>query len=222
VFETRHRLIGDLRQLEIGTVVAMEMAINALESAIAVVRDHDLQLAESLAANDKRIDDLYVRVNDGILQLLATQAPVATDLRTATSLISTIRCIERIGDQCVNIATVLPLSGTSPPRDDVLLLGIERLGDLALRCARTAHDALRSKSIELSEQACWNEAEADRLSRDILARAVEVGDVQDRREWAMHMVLCARALERIGRNARGVAAQVPFVVSGDASAPHPA
>jgi phosphate transport system protein len=151
--------------------------------------------------------------------LLATQAPVATDLRTATGLISAIRCIERIGDQCVNVATVLPLSGEGPPRDQMLLGQINQMGTLALRCARAAHEALRSASIAMSDHVCWDSVEADKLTRAILARAVEIGDTHDRREWAMHMVLAARAFERIGRNAQAVAAQIPFVITGE-TPPH--
>ena len=58
------------------------------------------------------------------------------------------------------------------------------------------------------------DAEIDRLNRCVFARAVEIGTDADRREWAMSMMLVARAIERIGDNAVDIGEQVAFVVTG--------
>jgi phosphate transport system protein len=211
---TRDRFIGGVRQLEIATVVAMELAADSLESVTEAVRTHDLELARTVIANDQRIDSVHARVNETGVNMLATQAAVAGDLRTVAGLFGAIRCIERIGDQCVNIATLLPLSGPAPPRDEELLQRVDEIGRLARQRASAAHEALKTESVEAADRAGWDRRAAERLTREILRRAVEVGDTHDRREWAMHMVLAGLALERIGRNAQSVAAQVPFVISG--------
>ena len=59
----------------------------------------------------RRIDGRYLEVHQAILTLLATQAPVATDLRLIAALLHVMKAIERMGDQCVNIAKVIPLTG---------------------------------------------------------------------------------------------------------------
>ena len=62
-------------------------------------------------ADDDRIDGRYLEVHQGILSLLALQAPVASDLRLVAALLHVIKHVERMGDQCVNIAKLLPLVG---------------------------------------------------------------------------------------------------------------
>ena len=64
--------------------------------------------------NDDRIDGRYLDVHQGVLSLLARQAPVASDLRLVAALLHTIIHIERIGDLCVNIAKLVPLMGEPP------------------------------------------------------------------------------------------------------------
>ena len=69
----------------------------------------------SSMADDDRIDGRYLEVHQGILSLLARQAPVAADLRLVAALLDVIKHIERMGYQCVNIAKLIPLSGSEPP-----------------------------------------------------------------------------------------------------------
>ncbi len=77
-------------------------------------------------ADDDRVDGRYLEVHQGILSLLALQAPVAGDLRLVAALLHMIKHIERMGDQCVNIAKLIPLSGHEPPvRQEVLQSAVE-------------------------------------------------------------------------------------------------
>ncbi len=66
-----------------------------------------------------------------MLSLLARQTPVAGDLRIIAALLHIIRCVERIGDQCANIAKLVPLSGNQPLTDKQILETIKRMGQLA-------------------------------------------------------------------------------------------
>ena len=68
-----------------------------------------------MVANDDVIDGRYLEVHQAILTLLATQAPVATDLRLIAALLHLMKAIERMGDQCVNIAKLIPIAGHEPP-----------------------------------------------------------------------------------------------------------
>ena len=64
-----------------------------------------------MIADDDRIDGRYLEVHQAMLTLLATQAPVATDLRLISALLHVMKNIERMGDQCVNICKLIPLVG---------------------------------------------------------------------------------------------------------------
>jgi phosphate transport system protein len=167
-----------------------------------------------VVADDDRIDGRYLEVHQGILSLLARQAPVAGDLRMVAALLHVIRCIERMGDQCVNIAKLVPLSGYESPKDKDLLDAIERMGQLARAQVAEAKDALASRNVALAQDLVRQDAEINRLNRAIFRRAVEVGDDPEVREWGMFMILVARCLERVGDNTVDIAEQVVFVVTG--------
>jgi phosphate transport system protein len=167
-----------------------------------------------VVADDDRIDGRYLEVHQGILSLLARQAPVAGDLRIVAALLHVIRCIERMGDQCVNIAKLVPLSGYEQPKDKDILDAIEKMGQLARSQVSQAKEALKSRNVELAQDLVRQDAEINGLNRSIFRRAVDVGDDPDVREWGMFMILVARCLERVGDNTVDIAEQVVFVVTG--------
>ena len=74
--------------------------------------------------------------------------------------------------------------------------------------------AFAARDVGLAEDLVRQDREINRLNREIFRLAIEIGDDPDTREWAMHMTLVARALERIGDNAVDIGEQVAFVVTG--------
>ena len=93
----------------------------ALDRALETVQHQDVELASMVIADDDRIDGRYLEVHQGILSLLALQAPVAGDLRLVAALLHVIKHVERMGDQCVNMAKLVPLAGHEPPADAAML-----------------------------------------------------------------------------------------------------
>jgi phosphate transport system protein len=214
VQETRHQFRESLKELERQALGGLDLVVQALDRALEAVSYQDVELAGMVVADDDRIDGRYLEVHQGILSLLATQTPVATDLRTVAALLHVIRCVERMGDQCVNIAKLIPLSGYEAPKDKDILDAIERMGQLARSEVSQAKEAFESRNVELAQDLVRQDAEINRLNREIFRLAVEIGDDADLREWAMYMILVARALERVGDNAVDIAEQVAFVVTG--------
>jgi phosphate transport system protein len=212
--ETRHQFREDLKALEQQVLGGLDLVIQQLDRAMESVSYQDVELASMVVADDDRIDGRYLEVHQGILSLLARQAPVAGDLRIVAALLHVIRCIERMGDQCVNIAKLVPLSGYESPKDKDLLDAIERMGQLARSQVSEAKEALGSRNVELAKDLARQDAEINRLNRSAFRRAVDVGDDPEVREWAMFMILVARCLERIGDNTVDIAEQVVFIVTG--------
>ena len=165
-------------------------------------------------ADDDRIDGRYLEVHQGILSLLALQAPVAGDLRLVAALLHVIKHVERMGDQCVNMAKLVPLAGHEAPQDEELLQNIARMGELARSLVVQAGQAFERRDVRMAEDLVRQDDEIDRLNRASFRRAIEIGDDPDTREWAMHMMLVARCLERIGDNAVDIGEQTAFVVTG--------
>ena len=88
------------------------------------------------------------------------------------------------------------------------------MGQLARSQVSEAKDALKTRNVELAQDLVRQDAEINRLNREIFKRAVEVGDDLELREWGMFMILVARCLERVGDNTVEIAEQVVFVVTG--------
>jgi phosphate transport system protein len=212
--ETRHVFRESLKDLESQVLGGLDLVMTQLDRALEAISYQDVELAGMVVADDDRIDGRYLEVHQGILSLIARQAPVAGDLRIVAALLHVIRCIERMGDQCVNIAKLVPLSGYESPKDKDMLDAIERMGQLARGQVSQAKEAFAERNVELAQDLARQDEEVNRLNRDIFKRAVEVGDNLDMREWAMFMILVARCIERVGDNTVDIAEQIVFVVTG--------
>src|SRR5881227_4475737 len=106
--EVRHQFRETLRELEQQTLGGLDMVIQQLDRALESLSYQDVELAGMVVVDDDRIDGRYLEIHQGVLSLLATQAPVAGDLRIVAALLHVIRCVERMGDQCVNVAKLVP------------------------------------------------------------------------------------------------------------------
>jgi phosphate transport system protein len=204
----------ELARLEEQALGALDLVVVTLDRTLEALHHRDIELAAIVIQDDDRIDGRYLEVHQGILSLLALQAPVASDLRVVAALLHVIKHAERMGDQCVNIAKVLPISGTEPPQDETIMNKIERMGALARSEVSQAKQAFLLRDVGLAEDLVRQDEELNQLNKEIFQRAVECGTDPDVREWAMTMMLVARALERIGDNAVDVGEQVAFVVTG--------
>jgi phosphate transport system protein len=212
--ELRQKFKEELSSLEAHALGALDMVVTQIDRSLESLEHQDVELAEMIVADDDRIDGRFLEVHQGILSLLALQAPVAGDLRLVAALLHTIKHIERMGDQCVNVAKLIPITGWEPPVDVDLLSTILRMGRQARSEVVQCKRAFAERDVPLAEDLVRQDREINRANREVFRRAIDIGDDPDTREWAMTMVMVARAFERIGDNAVDVGEQVAFVVSG--------
>jgi phosphate transport system protein len=204
----------ELERLEASALGGLDMVSTALERTLEAVEHQDVELAQLVVADDDRIDGRYLEVHQSLITLLATQSPVATDLRLISALLHVLKSVERMGDQCVNICKMIPLSGNEPPADREMVKLILSMGGQARTLISQAKRAFAGRDVELARDLVRQDDVVDNLNRDCFRLALEIGDDADRREWAMTMLLAARAIERIGDNAVDIGEQVAFVVTG--------
>jgi phosphate transport system protein len=204
----------ELVRLEEAALGGLDLVVKQLERVMEALEHTDIELAGLVVANDDLIDGRYLEVHQGILSLLALQAPVATDLRLVAALLHTIKHVERMGDQCVNIAKLIPLSGHEPPMRTELLGPILRMGKAARSEVLQAKAAFAMRDVAMAEDLVDRDREINLLNREVFRLAIEVGDDADTREWAMLMTMVGRALERVGDNAVDIGEQTAFVVTG--------
>ena len=191
---TRPHFHEELERLELELLTLGELAGEAVRKSVDAVARHDDEVAEEVIAGDDEVDRLYMDIEQGIVSLLALQAPVAADLRLILAIVHSSLHLERIGDQAVNIA---------------------KMGVLARSEVAQAKQAFLLRDVDLAQDLVRQDEAVNKLNRECFQRAVETGDDLDSREWAMTMMLVARALERIGDNAVDIGEQVSFLITGE-------
>ena len=211
---TRLQFREQLELLEEQTLGAIDLVIEQLDRSLEALETQDVELATFVIADDDRVDGRYLEVHQGVLSLLALQAPVAADLRLVAAILHVIKHVERMGDQCVNIAKLIPLVWSEPPVVPELLEKILRMGSAVRGEVVEAKLAFENRKVDLASDLARQDNEVNRLNKEVFRSAVSVGDEEDRREWAMTMTMVARALERLGDNAVGIGEQVIFVETG--------
>jgi phosphate transport system protein len=210
----RERYQEELRALEERALGGCDLVLAQIDRVLEALEHQDVELAEIVIADDDRIDGRFLEVHQGILTMLALQAPVADDLRLVAALLHVIKHVERMGDQCVNVAKLIPLSGHEPPRVPEILTKVLQMGRFARSEVVQSRAAFCTRDVALAVNLVREDRDVNRLNREIFAAAVAAGDDYDIREWAMHMTLVARAFERIGDNAVDIGEQTAFVVTG--------
>jgi phosphate transport system protein len=224
---TRKHFADELARVEAQGLGGLDLVVGQMDKVLEALEHQDVELAAMVIANDDLIDGRYLEVHQELLSLFALQAPVAGDLRVVAAMLHVMKNLERMGDQCVNIAKTIPLTGHEPPVREEVLERILRMGRAARTEVTQSKAAFANRDIELAEDLVRQDREINALNREIFQLAIAIGTDPDTREWAMHMVMVARAIERIGDNAVDVGEQTAFVVTGlfrefsDSSHPRP-
>jgi len=204
----------ELERLEASGLGGLELVTAALGRTLEAIEHQDVELAQIVIADDDRIDGRYLEVHQSLITLLATQSPVATDLRLISALLHVLKNVERMGDQCVNICKLIPLTGHEPPADEEMVKLILGMGSQSRSLISQARRSFADRNVEMARDLVHQDDLVDDLNRECFRLALEIGDDADKREWAMTMLLAARAIERIADNAVDIGEQVAFVVTG--------
>jgi phosphate transport system protein len=204
----------ELGQLEASALGGLDLVNEQLGRTAEAVEQQDVELAQQVIADDDRIDGRYLEVHQSLIALLAKQSPVATDLRLISALLHVLKNVERMGDQCVNVCKLIPLTGNEPPADKEMVGRILTMGKQTRTLISQAKRAFEERNVAMARDLVRQDDVVDNLNRECFHLALAIGDDADKREWAMTMLLAARAIERIGDNAVDIGEQVAFVVTG--------
>jgi phosphate transport system protein len=212
--ETRSQYQEELERLEASGLGGLDLVSSSLDRTLEAIEHQDVELAQLVIVDDDRIDGRYLEVHQSLITLLATQSPVATDLRLIAALLHVLKNVERMGDQCVNICKMIPLTGNEPPADEEMVKLILTMGRQTRTLISQAKRAFEERDVAMARDLVRQDDVVDNLNRQCFGLALEIGEDADTREWAMTMLLAARAIERIGDNAVDIGEQVAFVVTG--------
>jgi phosphate transport system protein len=211
---TRDKFHEQLEHVELQLLSMGELASSAVQRSVEALVRHDDELAERVIDDDDAIDELYLAIDLGVLEMLALQSPVATQLRLVSAILHSCLHLERIGDQAVNIAKLYLATRDLPP-SQTLLQQLDEMGTHVVTMIRTVMEAFRTRDLELCMKLPKMDDPVDRLNRAAHLEALKLADDPRALDWGMHMNLAARALERVGDNAVDIAEQVGFLITGE-------
>jgi len=211
---TREGFRESLERIELDLLTMGEFASTAVQRAVEALVDRDQAKAHQVIDADDQIDDLYLRIDNDSLQLLALQSPVAADLRLVSVLIHSCLHLERIGDQAVNVAKLF-LAVKDEPGSESMRQQIAEMGSIVVGMVRTAMEALGRRDLDLCLKLPTMDDPVDRLNRSTHLEALKLADDPRSLDWGLHMNMAARALERVGDNAVDIGEQVGFLLTGE-------
>jgi phosphate transport system protein len=206
-----HQELSDLEQTLLNVADQAEQMVGMAVDAITIP---DMELAARVVALDNQIDRIYLDVHNRWLTLMARQQPMASDLRMMSVLLHLNTTLERMGDQCVNIAKMAQVT-YGLPRSDRIIAQIREMGDLVRQMIRTGVEALVRRDIDEARLLPAMDEPVDRLNRNMYREVVECGPDPSLLEWATRMMMVSRALERIGDQVVDIAEQTAFLLTGE-------
>jgi len=212
--DTRAHFHGELADLEQTLLNVADQAEQMVQMAVEAVCLPDMDLAAQVVQLDVKIDQTYLDVHNRWMQLMALQQPMAGDLRMMSVLLHLNTTLERMGDQCVNIAKMAQVT-YGLPRSETIIAHLREMGDLVRPMIRTGVEALVRRDLDEARLLPAMDEPVDRLNRNMYKEVVECGPDPELLEWATRMMLVARALERIGDQVVDIAEQTAFLLTGD-------
>jgi phosphate transport system protein len=209
--KTFHEQLAEAESLVVDTA---GIVLQQLERAMRALETRDIALADVVISGDDAVDDRYMQIEEGVLTLLATQAPVASDLRLVSGMLHINIHLERMADLCVNMAKFVKLSSDLPHHPEIVGELVE-MGHQGGRMLESAVMAFSKRDLELALTLPRMDDAVDRLNRQLFRKVATTLAADETVEWAGRMILLARQLERLGDHAVDIAEQVAFMITGE-------
>ena len=189
------------------------MVIDHLQKAVLAVQNRDSKLALEIINADFKIDTMEVEIEESCLKVLATQQPVAMDLRFLVGVLKVNNDLERIGDLAINIAQraiyLTKGKAVSVPFDFTSMAqAVHRMLDECLA-------SLVEQNIDLARKVCRDDDEVDKMNRDMYGTIFSAikADVDNLESYIQYLSI-SRYLERIADYATNISEDVIYMVSG--------
>jgi phosphate transport system protein len=212
--QPRRKFHEDLDWLERQIEGMGELAEQAVGKAVNALATQDEALADQVIAGDDEIDTAYMEVERRVLDIIAMQNPVASDLRLVSATWHINLHLERIGDMAVNIAKIAKVT-RELPHDERVLSHLREMADVVRPMIRTALEAFALRDLELALKLPSMDDPVDRLNRGLYGQVVGLSPDVRLLEWGIRMNVVSRQLERCGDHAVDIAEQVAFLLTGE-------
>ena len=211
--ETRTAFHKKLREIQEDILVMGSMVSKATLRSIEALKNRDLDLAGQIIADDKKINRKRFEIEERCVQLIATQQPMASDLRIIVAVLNIITDMERIGDHAEGIAKIAVLIGDEPPLKP--LIDIPRMAEKTAEMLQGSLDAFINHDAEAARKISAEDDIVDRLYDQVFHElltfmAEDPGTITR----ATRLIWVAHNLERSADRVTNICERVVFVVTG--------
>jgi len=211
--KSRASLDRDERLVKDGILRMGSLVESQIRDAVRSVAERDLETAERVVAADDRINEAQHEIAETIVSTIATQSPVARDLRFLIGLDHVAFELERIGDHASSIAKQVKALAEEPPLPQIAAL--TQMGRLAADQVRGIVSALIDVDDKIAREVARHDDEIDHLYRKTFADLIDLMRTDPRTvERGTRLILAAHWVERIGDRVTNIAEDVVYLATG--------
>jgi phosphate transport system protein len=211
---TRLAFHEGLRVLEDTLLGMADIVGQSVERAVRALTDHDPDLAHEVIEGDERINDLYERIERETMELIATQQPMAIDLREILAISAVATDLERIGDYAKGIATIALRILDEPPLKP--LVDIPRMSNIARQLLADEVGAFVHRDADAARRTAARDDDLDQLYDQVYRELITyMMDDPGTINRASRLLWVAKSLERIGDHITNIGERVVFVTTGE-------
>jgi phosphate transport system protein len=201
----------DLKQLKDDLMEMVHLSKQAIEEAVEALANQDIEQAQNIIKNDRKINEYDEKINHSVIQLIAQQQPVASDLRRIIAALKISNDVERIGDLAVNIAKSILHIGDVP-----LIKPIEeipRMAGIALNMLSDVIQAFNNEDAVLAMETAKRDDQVDAMYGSLIKELLELMNIHpaSTSQIAQLSFIC-RFIERVGDHSTNIAEHIIFMV----------
>ncbi|MCL4459674.1 MAG: phosphate signaling complex protein PhoU [Chloroflexi bacterium] len=202
-----------LQGLQDDLLVLGSMVDKAIDRSVEALKRRDVEMAKQVIKDDAEINKKRFEIEENCLLLIATQQPMATDLRVIAAVMNIIVELERMADHAEGIGKIVVMMGDEPLLKP--LIDIPRMSEKARQMLRRSLDAFLNRDVEAAKQISSEDDEVDALYNQVY-RELLTYMLQDPRtiSRATHLLWVAHNLERIADRVTNICERVVFTVTG--------
>jgi phosphate transport system protein len=202
-----------MERLQDEVLVLGSMVEKATLRAVDALRARDVTAAHAIEAEDVLINRKRFEIEEAALLLIATQQPMATDLRRLAAMVHIVTDLERMGDYAAGIAHICVQIAGDPLIKP--LIDIPRMADKSASMLRRALDAFIARDVAAAEEIAGEDDEVDALYQQVYRELLMLMLANPRTiDQATHLLWVAHNLERVADRVQNICERVVFVATG--------
>ncbi len=202
------------KELEQELIHMGEMVIHAIIRSVEALKNRNIEEAKKIIADDTLINKKRWDIEEGCINLIATQQPVASDLRDLIAVLNIITELERMGDYASGTANIVIMMGNQPLIKP--LIDIPRMTEKATDMIKRSLEAFMKQDVETARAICNEDDEVDMLY-DQIYRELLSFMIEDPKKisGATYLMWVAHNLERIADRVTNICERIVYLVTGE-------